>query len=264
MYETIKSLNKYETLNKEIRNIALNLIRENKDNEESVLKVLDYIETQQTIDIPHEIKLEGWDDNLINFTDGVLSLLITKEDDHYKTKIESCIFCNYYDNEEFTFPIPEKEHKHSNVFVAISQIMLLREDYMLKYYQPNDLLCIKNYSDLIENPDFNEWKEIVFSEKGLYGIDFTDIYEALENKECSLIKISSQNEINPSNFNDLPSDLSNVVFAIKLPKNKGNEEINKVAEMITEKLPEDCNILWQGVESEDDKTEIIVIYNKNN
>jgi len=247
----------YKNLKQEVLNTANILIEEDENNKKIVLKVLDYIKKTDDIEFPHELDVEGYEDNSITFSDGLIDIKVAKQDDKYVGTIESCWFGS--PNEEpFQLPLPKISYTYENQFNAIFQILNMRWDIINRYYLPK--MNIQNNEELSKNLNFTEWKKIMFG-IGLCGLDFVDVHNAVKNKVCTISQISVKGLDSLPKSVDFPSKVSNLILAIKIPKNQGLDEINKIAEIFTEKVDEDSQVLWQSINHDKDEVEIIYLYN---
>jgi hypothetical protein len=248
---------KFKDLKEEVVNTAHILLEENPKNKEIVFKILDYIQNDKELEYPHELDVESWEDDSITFTDGLILLNIAKQDDKYIGTIEGNWFSS--PNEKpVQLPIPKITESYENQFNAIAQTIIQRGDIVNRYYLPK--LNIKNNEELSKNPNFRKWKKIMFG-ISLCGLDFVDVHKAVKNQECILSHIAVKDVESLPNSIDFDKKVSNCLIAIKIPQSKGLDEINKIAEIFTEKLDEDCQVLWQAINHNKEDYEIIFLYN---
>ena len=90
---------------------------------------------------------------------------------------------------------------------------------------------------------------------------FGELHKAIKNKVCTLYHIAIKDIEHLPNSIDFDKKVSNCLIAIKMPRSKGLTEINKIAETITGKLDDDCQVLWQAINHNKKNYEMIVLYN---
>ena len=257
MTEYTDPLMKYQDLKEEVVNTAHILLEEKPENKEVVFKILNDIQNDKEFEIPHELDVESWEDDSITFSDGLTLLKIAKQDDKFVSTIEGCWF-GAKNEEPYQLPIPQITESYENQFNAIAQTIIQRGDIVNRYYLPN--LKIQNNEELSKNPNFREWKKVMFG-IGLCGLDFIDVHKSVLDKACEMSYFSFKQ---PSELNELikkDEGISNYLIAMKVPQNTSLDEINKIAEICTEKLNSECNILWQAINHDKEEFEIIVLYN---
>lgn len=248
-------------LKDEVMNIFYNLIDENPNNRAVLLKIIDVIQKDKDNEFPFkEFDVEGYDDDKIIFSDGLILVQVVKQDDKYIGTIEGAWF-NSPNEEPVQIPFPKISESYDNVFNAIFQIMNLRWDIIKRYYRPFRLNRMRNIEELYRNPLFEEWRKVTFYERGLVGLDYIDVWKAVEDKVCKISHMSTLSLDFDSNLIDLPEKVSNILIAIKLPKNHEIDSIHKVAEKFVDKVDPDCQVLWQSIHHDKNEIEIIYLYN---
>ncbi|MBU0459573.1 MAG: hypothetical protein KJ771_02085 [Nanoarchaeota archaeon] len=94
-------------LKDEVMNIYYNLIDENPKNREVLLKIIEIIKKDKDNRFPfNEFDVDGWEDDSITFSDGLIDVKVTKQDDKYVGTIEGAWF-NSPNEEPVQLPIPK-------------------------------------------------------------------------------------------------------------------------------------------------------------
>tara|TARA_Y100000031_G_scaffold127432_1_gene145095 strand:+ start:10571 stop:10987 length:417 start_codon:yes stop_codon:yes gene_type:complete len=119
---------------------------------------------------------------------------------------------------------------------------------------------ISNFNALSENKDFKEWKDIIFG-VGLWGLDYIDVYNAVENKEMKIQKIKAAHlsDIVYLLKQQIQHDSSAVIIALKVYGSNPVNSISQIQESVISSLNDNAEVLIQGIENKTEEFEIILL-----
>ena len=132
----------------------------------------------------------------------------------------------------------------------------LTDDKLVILDQIGKLINIKTEEEFHQ---FHDWVEIIFSSKGLVGLDNVDVYAALKNKKIELNVISGKDLEEIKENISLNHELSCCILGIELPLDLGLDEIHTIGENVTAKLNENAQVIWQAINKDVDKITVYVM-----
>lgn len=128
---------KYEKLNDDLLVFCSILSKEDKNNEDKIIKVLDSFNDEQdtyeySTNPPHDWLVENYEDDYILFNNGVFMIQVKKEGDKFSLTIESGYFGKH--TEEIRFPFKKQIFNFDSVFEAMAKAINLQEELYEDYF----------------------------------------------------------------------------------------------------------------------------------
>ena len=125
--------------------------------------------------------------------------------------------------------------------------------------------AVKKHLDIKTEKDFHkfhDWVEIVFGCPALCGLDNIDVYNALKDTEIKLDKITGKTIEEIKEKISLDYDLHCCIMGVELPQGMGHEDVTSIGVEVVEKLNDNANVIWQGINKDVDEITVYLMMGK--